>query len=93
MFRGANGIKVFIDPRSLALLDGTVLDFDENNLMATSFVAQPARENWRMWGVPGMSTATKVFEDLAPEQSQNAGFITDVEQDIVPKSSARTPSG
>jgi iron-sulfur cluster assembly accessory protein len=28
---------VFIDPRSLKLLDGTVLDFDENNLMATSF--------------------------------------------------------
>ena len=32
-----NGAKVFIDPRSLKLLDGTVLDFDEDNLMATSF--------------------------------------------------------
>lgn len=32
-----DGAKVFIDPRSLKLLDGTVLDFDENNLLATSF--------------------------------------------------------
>jgi iron-sulfur cluster assembly accessory protein len=38
VFEGADGAKVFIDPRSLKLLDGTVLDFDENNLMATSFV-------------------------------------------------------
>jgi iron-sulfur cluster assembly accessory protein len=37
VFEGAGGAKVFIDPRSLKLLDGTVLDFDENNLMATSF--------------------------------------------------------
>ena len=37
VFKGSNGAKVFIDPRSLKLLDGTVLDFDEDNLMATSF--------------------------------------------------------
>ena len=37
VFEGADGAKVFVDPRSLALLDGTVLDFDEHNLMATSF--------------------------------------------------------
>jgi iron-sulfur cluster assembly protein len=37
VFEGADGAKVFIDQRSLKLLDGTVLDFDENNLMATSF--------------------------------------------------------
>src|SRR5262245_36564136 len=37
VFEGSNGAKVFIDPRSLKLLDGTVLDFDEHNLMATSF--------------------------------------------------------
>jgi iron-sulfur cluster assembly accessory protein len=37
VFEGAGGAKVFIDPRSLTLLDGTVLDFDENNLLATSF--------------------------------------------------------
>jgi iron-sulfur cluster assembly accessory protein len=37
VFEGSNGAKVFIDPRSLKLLDGTVLDFDENNLLATSF--------------------------------------------------------
>jgi iron-sulfur cluster assembly protein len=36
VFEG-DGVKVFIDPRSLSLLDGTVLDFDEGNLMATSF--------------------------------------------------------
>jgi len=37
VFEGADGAKVFIDQRSLKLLDGTVLDFDESNLMATSF--------------------------------------------------------
>ena len=37
IFEGPGGAKVFVDPRSLKLLDGTVLDFDEQNLMATSF--------------------------------------------------------
>ena len=37
VFAGFDGAKVFVDPRSLKLLDGTVLDFDENNLLATSF--------------------------------------------------------
>ena len=37
VFEGADGAKVFIDPKSLKLLDGTVLDFDEQNLLATSF--------------------------------------------------------
>ena len=38
VFVGPDGVKVFVDPRSLRLLDGTVLDFDEGNLMATSFI-------------------------------------------------------
>lgn len=33
----AAGAKVFVDPRSLELLDGTVLDYDEGNLLATTF--------------------------------------------------------
>ena len=37
VFEGSDGAKVFVDPRSLKLLDGTVLDFDEHNLLATSF--------------------------------------------------------
>jgi iron-sulfur cluster assembly protein len=37
VFEGAGGARVFVDPRSLKLLDGTVLDFDENNLLAISF--------------------------------------------------------
>jgi iron-sulfur cluster assembly accessory protein len=37
IFEGADGAKIFVDPRSLKLLDGTVLDFDEGNLLATSF--------------------------------------------------------
>ena len=37
VFEGLDGAKIFVDPRSLALLDGTVLDFDEGNLLATSF--------------------------------------------------------
>jgi iron-sulfur cluster assembly protein len=37
VFEGPGGAKVFVDPRSLRLLDGTILDFDEQNLMATNF--------------------------------------------------------
>ena len=37
VFEGPGGAKIFVDPRSLRLLDGTVLDFDEHNLLATSF--------------------------------------------------------
>ncbi|MEZ5286191.1 MAG: iron-sulfur cluster assembly accessory protein [Vicinamibacterales bacterium] len=37
IFQGPGGVRVFVDPRSLRLLDGTVLDFDEQNLMATTF--------------------------------------------------------
>jgi iron-sulfur cluster assembly protein len=37
VFEGPGGARVFIDPRSLKLLDGTVLDYDEQNLMATNF--------------------------------------------------------
>lgn len=37
VFEGPGGVKVYVDPRSLKLLDGTVLDFDEHNLMATNF--------------------------------------------------------
>ena len=38
VFDGPDGVKVFVDPRSLTLLEGTVLDFDEGNLMATNFI-------------------------------------------------------
>lgn len=37
VFEGANGARIFVDPKSLRMLDGTVLDFDEHNLLATSF--------------------------------------------------------
>ena len=37
VFEGPEGAKLFVDPRSLKLLDGTVLDFAEDNLMATTF--------------------------------------------------------
>ncbi len=37
VFEGTDGAKLFVDPRSLKLLDGTVLDFDEHNMMATTF--------------------------------------------------------
>jgi iron-sulfur cluster assembly protein len=37
VFEGTGGARVFVDPRSLKLLDGTVVDFDEGNLLATSF--------------------------------------------------------
>ena len=37
VFEGIGGAKIFVDPRSLTLLDGTILDFDEANMLATSF--------------------------------------------------------
>ena len=37
VFEGPGGARVFVDPRSLTLLDGTELDYDEGNLMATTF--------------------------------------------------------
>ena len=37
VFDGADGAKVFVDPRSLRLLDGTVLDYD-TSLLSKGFV-------------------------------------------------------
>lgn len=37
VFEGPEGARVYVDPRSLRLLDGTVLDFDEHNMLATTF--------------------------------------------------------
>jgi iron-sulfur cluster assembly protein len=37
VFVGPDGARVYVDPRSLRLLDGTVLDFDEHNMLATTF--------------------------------------------------------
>ena len=40
VFEGVGGARVFVDPRSFRLLDGTLLDFDEGNLLATSFTVK-----------------------------------------------------
>jgi iron-sulfur cluster assembly accessory protein len=37
VFEGPEGAKVFVDPRSLRLLDGTVLDYD-TSLLSKGFV-------------------------------------------------------
>ncbi|MGH2436566.1 MAG: HesB/IscA family protein [bacterium] len=37
VFEGQNGAKVFVDPKSLRLLDGTVLDYD-TSLLSKGFV-------------------------------------------------------
>jgi iron-sulfur cluster assembly protein len=37
VFEGPGGAKVFVDPKSLKLVDGTVLDFDVDSLLATTF--------------------------------------------------------
>lgn len=37
VFEGPGGARVFVDPRSLRLLDGTVLDYD-TNLLSKGFV-------------------------------------------------------
>jgi iron-sulfur cluster assembly protein len=39
VFEGAQGAKVFVDPRSLKLLDGTTLDYDAG-LLSKGFVFQ-----------------------------------------------------
>ena len=37
VFEGLDGAKVFVDPRSLRLLDGTILDYD-TSLLSKGFV-------------------------------------------------------
>jgi len=37
VFEGPDGAKVFVDPRSLRLLDGTVLDYD-TSLLSRGFI-------------------------------------------------------
>ena len=39
VFESANGARVWVDPRSLRLLDGTTLDYD-TNLLSRGFVFQ-----------------------------------------------------
>jgi iron-sulfur cluster assembly protein len=39
VFEGPDGAKVFVDPRSLRLLDGSVLDYD-TSLLSKGFVFQ-----------------------------------------------------
>ena len=39
VFEGPEGAKVFVDPRSLQLLDGTVLDYD-TNLLSKGFMLE-----------------------------------------------------
>ena len=79
--KAPSGAKVFVDPRSLKLLDGTVLDFDEDNLMATSFtLEEPAREEHvRMRRVvfglsrlkPQASGPQELYEHINRSQSKN----------------------
>jgi iron-sulfur cluster assembly protein len=39
VFEGANGARVFVDPRSLRVLDGTTLDYD-SSLLSKGFIFQ-----------------------------------------------------
>lgn len=39
VFEGPNGARVFVDPRSLRVLDGTVLDYD-TSLLSKGFIFQ-----------------------------------------------------
>jgi iron-sulfur cluster assembly protein len=39
IFEGSNGAKVFVDPRSLRVLDGTTLDYD-TSLLSKGFIFQ-----------------------------------------------------
>jgi iron-sulfur cluster assembly accessory protein len=38
VFEGAEGARLFVDPKSLRLLDGTVLDYD-TSLLSKGFIA------------------------------------------------------
>ena len=94
--RAPGGAKVFVDPRSLKLLDGTVLDFDEDNLLATSFTLK----NPHAKSTCGCGEI-EFFRHEPPQPSKSnelanteykCGFVTDVEQDIAPRASTRTSS-
>jgi iron-sulfur cluster assembly protein len=39
VFQGPNGVRVFVDPRSLRVLDGTTLDYD-TSLLSKGFIFQ-----------------------------------------------------
>jgi iron-sulfur cluster assembly protein len=41
IFEGPDGAQVFVDPRSLRLLDGTVLDYDTNLLSKGFLLSNP----------------------------------------------------
>lgn len=45
VFEGQNGAKVFIDPKSLRLLDGTVLDYDTSLLSKGFMFNNPNAKN------------------------------------------------
>ena len=45
VFEGPDGAKVFIDPRSLRLLDGTVLDYDTSLLSKGFILNNPHAKN------------------------------------------------
>ena len=97
VFDGPDGARLFVDPKSHRLLDGTALDYDTslvsrgfifNNPHAkstcgcgTSFSA--CRPTFRSGGRDFMTTATRTIEELA-NREYKYGFVTDVEQEIVP---------
>lgn len=59
VFEGANGAKVFVDPRSLRLLDGSVLDYD-TSLLSKGFLFT----NPHATGTCGCGVSFSVREDF-----------------------------
>ncbi len=88
VFEGPSGVRVWIDPRSHRLLDGTTLDYD-TSLLSRGFVFQNPHAKstcgcgTSFYGVETMSTSTETIEQLASREYKY-GFETDRRDRHVP---------
>jgi iron-sulfur cluster assembly protein len=66
MFEHTDGAKVFVDPRSLRLLDGTVLDYDTSLLSKGFIVNNPQATNTCGCGTSFSVEGANVNRNAAP---------------------------
>ena len=97
VFESADGAKVFVDARSLRVLDGTVLDYDTSLLSKGFLLNNPhakstcgcgvsfsIEQRRKRLGVSDDDVHTKPSNSL-PAASTSTASITDVEQETIPR--------
>ena len=85
VFDGPEGARVFVDPRSFRLIDGTVLDYDTNLVSKGFMFNNPNAKSTCGCGseFQRMTTSTETIEQLATREYRY-GFVTDIEADTIP---------